>query len=86
MDFKEEMRLVVKINKLLTENDGRMPEKEVCKTFNITPFEIPWGVGLGWARSLQPNQEFYLVQSRADLKSTGQPNQEFPLKHNRVDK
>ena len=91
MDSKEEMELVVKINKLLSQNNGRVSEDEVCKTFSITPYEIPWGVGLGWHRSLQPTpwppqyQEYYLIQSRVD-KPTGQPTQEFHLIHNRVDK
>ena len=85
MDSKEEMKLVVKINKLLSRNNGRISEDEVCKKFNITPYEIPWGMGLGWSRCFHSDQEFYLIQSQAD-KPTSQPDQEFNLKHSRVDK
>ena len=66
MDFKKEMKLVVKINKHLSLNNGRVSEDEVCKTFNITPSEIPWGADLGWSRCFQSNQEFHLIQSRMD--------------------
>ena len=55
------MILIEKIENLLSENNGRMTETEVCKILNITPREIPWGNKVTWARLFQVNQTFDLV-------------------------
>ena len=55
------MILKKKIEKLLSENNGRMTEADVCKVLNITSRQIPWGNGETWARLFQANQTFDLV-------------------------
>ena len=53
--------LIEKIENLLSKNNGRMTEVEVCKILNITSQEIPWGYNVTWGRLLQVNQTFDLV-------------------------
>ena len=57
----EDMILVEKIENLLSENNGRMTEAEVCKVLNITYKEIPWGDKVTWSKSFQPNQTYDLI-------------------------
>ena len=57
-------QLTKEIDKLLTENGGRMPETEVCRILNIKSFDIPSGIHQTWARSFQANQTFDLIQKR----------------------
>ena len=57
----EDMILVEKIENLLSENNGRMAEAEVCKVLNITYKEIPWGDKVTWSKSFQPNQTYDLI-------------------------
>jgi len=54
------------IKTVLKNNDGNLPEKEVCKLLGITTSDIPWGYNVGWARCLQLNQEFNLIMSGSD--------------------
>ena len=60
-DYSEDMVLVEKIENLLSENNGRMAEAEVCKVLNITYKEIPWGHQVTWSKSFQPNQTYDLI-------------------------
>jgi len=60
-DYSEDMVLVEKIENLLSENNGRMAETEVCKVLNITFQEIPWGDKVTWAATFQSNQTFDLI-------------------------
>ena len=60
----ERHQLTKAIDKLLTENGGRMPETEVCRILNIKSFDIQWGNQQTWARSFQANQTFDLIQKR----------------------
>ena len=64
MNKMERHQLIKEINKLLTENGGRMPETEVCQILNIKSFDIPWGNHQTWARSFQANQTFDLIQNK----------------------
>ena len=48
---------------LLKENDGRIEEEKVCALLGITPYDIPWGYNIGWARCLQSNQTYHLLLS-----------------------
>jgi hypothetical protein len=48
---------------LLKENDGRIEEEKVCALLGITPYDIPWGYNIGWARCLQSNQTYHLLSS-----------------------
>ena len=57
----EDMILVEKIENLLSENNGRMAEAEVCKVLNITYKEIPWGDKVTWSKLFQPNQTYDLI-------------------------
>ena len=52
-----------KIIRLLKENGGTMEEKKVCALLGITPYDIPWGYNIGWARCLQSNQAYHLMLS-----------------------
>ena len=56
------MQLIEKIDKLLTFNNGRISEREVCQVFNITPYDIPWGNHGYWYRSFLSNQTYDLIQ------------------------
>ena len=53
--------LIEKIENLLSENNGRIAEVEVCKVLNITSMEIPWGHKIPWGRLWQANQTYDLV-------------------------
>ena len=48
---------------LLKENGGRIEEEKVCALLGITPYDIPWGYNIGWARCLQSNQTYHLLLS-----------------------
>ena len=48
---------------LLKENGGRIEEEKVCALLGITPYDIPWGYNIGWARCLQSNQKYHLLLS-----------------------
>ena len=48
---------------LLKENGGRIEEKILCTLLGITPYDIPWGYNIGWARCLQSNQTYHLLLS-----------------------
>jgi hypothetical protein len=52
-----------KIISLLKENNGRIEEKKLCALLGITPYDIPWGYNIGWARCLQSNQKYHLILS-----------------------
>ena len=66
----EDMILVEKIENILSENNGRMTESEVCKALNITFREIPWGDKVTWSKSFQSNQTYDLIsryKNREDI-------------------
>ena len=48
---------------LLKENNGEIEEKILCALLGITPYDIPWGYNIGWARCLQSNQKYHLLLS-----------------------
>ena len=60
---KEIQKIQKKIISLLKENGGRIEEEKVCALLEITPYDIPWGYNIGWARCLQPNQKYHLILS-----------------------
>ena len=60
LDDKEFQKEIIR---LLKENDGRIEEEKVCALLGITPYDIPWGHNIGWARCLQSNQKYYLMLS-----------------------
>jgi len=60
------MILKEKIEKLLSKNNGRMTEIEVCKILNITSQEAStvvdqYGHRVTWSRVFQANQTFDLI-------------------------
>ena len=59
-------QLINEIDKLLAENEGHMSEKKVCLIFNISPYQIPWGSKISWARCFQSNQTFDLIQTKKE--------------------
>ena len=60
---KEIQKIQKEIIRLLKENNGEMEEKILCTLLGITPYDIPWGYNIGWARCLQPNQNYHLILS-----------------------
>ena len=60
LDDKELQKEIIR---LLKENNGEMEEKILCTLLGITPYDIPWGYNIGWARCLQPNQNYHLILS-----------------------
>ena len=60
---KEIQKIQKEIIRLLKENNGEMEEKILCALLGITPYDIPWGYNIGWARCLQPNQKYHLILS-----------------------
>ena len=57
------MKLQKEIIRLLKENDGTIEEKKICALLGITPYDIPWGHNIGWARCIQSNQAYHLILS-----------------------
>ena len=68
VDYGTKKWLVKEINKLLQQNDGQIPEVEICQIFDLQPYDIPWGHNIGWARALQPNQTYHLIQSKKEMR------------------
>jgi len=65
-DLKNELddkEIQKKIIHLLKENNGEIEEKILCALLGITPYDIPWGYNIGWARCLQSNQTYHLLLS-----------------------
>ena len=60
MNNKELTEIIIH---LLKENNGEMEEKILCALLGITPYDIPWGYNIGWARCLQSNQKYHLLLS-----------------------
>ena len=40
-----------------------MEEKILCTLLGITPYEIPWGYNIGWARAIQVGGIYHLILS-----------------------
>ena len=65
-DLKNELdnkELQKEIILLLKENNGEIEEEKVCALLGITPYDIPWGYNIGWARCIQANQKYHLILS-----------------------
>ena len=60
---KEIQKIQKEIIRLLKENNGEIEEKILCALLRITPYDIPWGHNIGWAKCLQPNQKYHLILS-----------------------
>lgn len=63
VDYGTKKWLVKEINEILKQNDGQMPEVEICQIFGLRPYDIPWGHNIGWVRALQSDQTYRLIQS-----------------------
>ena len=67
IDYGTKKWLVKEINKILKHHNGQMSEVEICQIFGLRPYDIPWGHNIGWARTLQSDQTYHLIQNKKEM-------------------